>query len=115
MSQGPAWDSMDQTLLDRLEHALMAGGISRRGFIRAAAAAGLAGSSLQVLADELDGIRANQTERTKKLKPAYDYIMVGTGSAGSAKAAARASRVPTCIRCCRAKTWRCWSTRMLIA
>ncbi|HNW62924.1 MAG TPA: GMC family oxidoreductase N-terminal domain-containing protein [Piscinibacter sp.] len=74
----------DQNLLDRLEHALIAGRISRRGFMRAAAAAGLAGSSLHVLADELDAIRANQTERAKKLQAAYDYIVVGTGSAGSA-------------------------------
>ena len=74
----------DQNLLDRLEHALIAGRISRRGFMRAAAAAGLAGSSLHVLADELDAIRANQTERARKLQAAYDYIVVGTGSAGSA-------------------------------
>ncbi len=74
----------DQSLLDRLEHALIAGRISRRGFMRAAAAAGLAGSSLHVLADELDAIRANQTERARKLQAAYDYIVVGTGSAGSA-------------------------------
>jgi choline dehydrogenase len=74
----------DQNLLDRLEHGLIAGRISRRGFIRAAAAAGLASSSLHVLADELDAIRANQAERAKKLQAAYDYIVVGTGSAGSA-------------------------------
>lgn len=75
---------VNQTLLDRLEHALIAGRISRRGFMRAAAAAGLAGSSLHVLADELDAIRANQAERAKKLQSTYDYIVVGTGSAGSA-------------------------------
>ena len=74
----------DQSLLDRLEHALIAGRISRRGFMRAAAAAGLAGSSLHVLADELDAIRANQAERARKLQATYDYIVVGTGSAGSA-------------------------------
>jgi choline dehydrogenase len=74
----------DQDQLDRLEHALIAGRISRRSFIRAAAAAGLASSSLHVLADELDAIRANQNERAKNLQAAYDYIVVGTGSAGSA-------------------------------
>ncbi len=74
----------DHNLLDRLEHALLAGRTSRRGFIRAATAAGLAGSSLLVLADELDAIRANQAERARKLESAYDYIVVGTGSAGSA-------------------------------
>ena len=84
MRQNTTWESQVQTLQDRLEHALMAGRISRRGFIRAAAAAGLAGSSLHVLADELDAIRANQSERAKTLQAAYDYVVVGTGSAGSA-------------------------------
>lgn len=84
MSPNNPYETADQSLLDRLEHALMAGRISRRNFIRAAAAAGLAGNSLQVLADELDTIRANQAERVKSLQSAYDYIVVGTGSAGSA-------------------------------
>ncbi|MBK6715737.1 MAG: GMC family oxidoreductase N-terminal domain-containing protein [Burkholderiales bacterium] len=78
------WGTPDQDLLDRLEHALVAGRLDRRGFLRAATAAGLAASSLNVLADELDAIRANQSERAKKLQRAYDYIVVGTGSAGSA-------------------------------
>ena len=84
MRQNTTWESQVQTLQDRLEHALMAGRISRRTFLRAAAAAGLAGSSLHALADELDAIRANQSERAKTLQAAYDYIVVGTGSAGSA-------------------------------
>ena len=84
MRQHHALETPDQTLLDRLEQSLIAGRISRRSFIRAAAAAGLAGSNLQVLADELDAIRANQAERGKKLQGAYDYIVIGTGSAGSA-------------------------------
>lgn len=74
----------DSNLLDRLEQSLIAGRINRRDFIRAAGAVGLAGTSLNVLADELDAIRANQNERAKKLAAAYDYIVVGTGSAGSA-------------------------------
>jgi choline dehydrogenase len=76
--------SLAEAQQEQLEHALIAGRISRRGFIRAAAAIGLAGSSLHALADELDAIRANQAERAKKLQAAYDYIVVGTGSAGSA-------------------------------
>jgi len=71
-------------LLDRLERALMAGRLSRRGFLKAAAAAGLASSSLHALADEFDAIRANQAERTRSLEKSYDYIVIGTGSAGSA-------------------------------
>ncbi len=81
MNTGPL---PDPSLLDHLEPALVAGRISRRTFIRAAAAAGLAGNALHALADELDAIRANQAERGKKLQSAYDYIVVGTGSAGSA-------------------------------
>ena len=84
MTSHHSQEAADQTSLDRLEHALIAGRITRRSFIQAAAAAGLVGSSLHVLADELDAIRANQAERAKKLKPAYDYIVVGTGSGGSA-------------------------------
>lgn len=84
MSKNDVWTAQDQTWLDRLEHALIAGRINRRGFLRAATAAGMAGSSLQVLADELDAIRANQAERAKSLQASYDYIVVGTGSAGSA-------------------------------
>ena len=84
MHHTPQWEPIDQTLLDRLERALVAGRLNRRGFIRAAAAAGLVGSSLHVLADELDAIRANQAERAGKLQASYDYIVVGTGSAGSA-------------------------------
>lgn len=84
MTQYDPSGTPDQNLLDRLEHAMLAGRMSRRRFISAAAAAGLASSSLHVLADELDAIRANQAERTKQLAPAYDYIVVGTGSAGSA-------------------------------
>ena len=76
--------NQEQDHLDRLEHALIAGRISRRGFIQAAAAAGLSGVGLNALADELDAIRANQNERAQKLKASYDYIVVGTGSAGSA-------------------------------
>jgi len=72
------------SMLERLEHALIAGRLSRRGFIQAVTAAGLATAGLSALADELDAIRANQNERAAALLPAYDYIVVGTGSAGSA-------------------------------
>ena len=72
------------TLLDRLERALIVGRISRRAFVRAVTAAGLATTGLAAWADELDAIRANQNEHGAKLLPSYDYIVVGTGSAGSA-------------------------------
>lgn len=84
MHRTPRPDAPDPNLLDRLEHALITGRIGRRGFLRAAAAAGLAGHGLPALADELDAIRANQAERARTLQAAYDYIVVGTGSAGCA-------------------------------
>lgn len=79
-------------LLDRLERALMAGRLDRRGFLRAATAAGLASAGLNAMADEFDAIRANQAERTKSLEKSYDYIVIGTGSAGSALVGRLAAR-----------------------
>ena len=74
MRQNTPWHALDQTLQDRLEHALIAGRISRRGFIRAAAAAGLAGSSLQVLADELDAVGAPERQPGSQLGAAAIYL-----------------------------------------
>jgi len=74
-------------MLERLEQALISGRIDRRRFIQAAtglAVVGLSATSLRALADELESIRANQDARSRSLLPSYDYIVVGTGSAGSA-------------------------------
>ena len=68
-------------LLEHVERALIAGRLSRRGFIRAAAATGFGAAGINALADELDAARANQTERASKVQAAYDYVVVGTGSA----------------------------------
>ncbi|QDG93887.1 GMC family oxidoreductase (plasmid) [Rhizobium sp. NIBRBAC000502774] len=69
--------------MERLERSLIAGRISRRGFIQAALATGLVtASGIEALADELDDIRANQDKRRAALANAYDYIVVGTGTAG---------------------------------
>jgi len=70
--------------LDHLERALIAGRLNRRTFLQAAAAAAIPATGLSALADALDDARANQAERTRNLLPAYDYIVVGTGSAASA-------------------------------
>ena len=72
------------SLQERLEHALIIGRLSRRGFIRAVTAAGLLTAGLEALADQLDDIRANQNARASRLQKAYDYIVVGSGSAGCA-------------------------------
>lgn len=80
--------------LETLERALIGGKLSRRGFLQAAAAAGLSVPGLSALADELDAMRANQAERGAALKSAYDYIVIGTGSSGSALVGRLAARKP---------------------
>jgi choline dehydrogenase len=75
----------NENALDRLEQALISGRIGRRAFVRGALAAGAMGAmAISALADELEDIRANQSKRVAELKKSYDYIVVGTGSAGSA-------------------------------
>jgi choline dehydrogenase len=78
--------------LDHLERSLIAGRLDRRGFIKAMTATGLATTGLHAWADELDAMRANQNERAAKLRAEYDYIIVGTGSAGSALVGRLAAR-----------------------
>jgi choline dehydrogenase len=71
--------------LDQLEAALLSGRIGRRGFITMALAAGITavgGQALAQVADQLEAIRANQDERSNSLSTSYDYIVVGSGSAG---------------------------------
>jgi len=72
-------------LLERLEHALLTGKVSRRTFLSAALATGLMGLlPLQALADELETIRKTQTDKLAQLDKQYDYIVIGSGSAGCA-------------------------------
>ncbi len=92
-------------LMDRLEQGLIAGRLNRRGFIQAVTAAGLATTGLSALADELDAMRANQDERAAKLQGAYDYIVVGTGSAGSALVGRLAARTDASILVIEAGDW----------
>jgi choline dehydrogenase len=75
---------LKEQLLASLEASLMKGRINRRDFLRFMGAAGMLGTGVTALADTLDGIRANQSERGKILLDAYDYIVCGTGSAGCA-------------------------------
>jgi choline dehydrogenase len=74
---------MDQDRqLDRLERALIAGRIDRRTFVRGALATGLlSASAVSVMAQELDDLRRNQAQRVAQLQGAYDYVVVGAGSA----------------------------------
>ena len=49
-------EAQNDTLMERLERALIAGRMNRRGFIRAATAAGFGSLGLSALADELDAL-----------------------------------------------------------
>lgn len=93
------------SLLEQLERALIAGRISRRNFLRIATAAGFSTVGLQALADELDAIRANQNERSAKLKASYDYVVVGTGSAACALVGRLATRKEASILMIEAGDW----------
>lgn len=93
------------SLLEQLERALIAGRISRRNFLRTATAAGFSTVGLHALADELDAIRANQNERSAKLKASYDYVVVGTGSAACALVGRLATRKEASILMIEAGDW----------
>jgi choline dehydrogenase len=92
-------------LLEQLERALIAGRMNRRGFIRAATAAGFSSVGLHALADELDAIRANQNERSAKLQDAYDYVVVGAGTAACALVGRLATRKDASILMIEAGDW----------
>jgi choline dehydrogenase len=92
-------------LLARLEHALIAGRLDRRGFIRAAAATGFGTFALNALADELDAARSNQEARAANLQGAYDYVVVGSGSAACALVGRLATRQDASILMIEAGGW----------
>jgi choline dehydrogenase len=98
-------DSLNDGLLERLERALISGRLDRRGFMRAAAATGFSTLGLNALADELDAVRANQVERSSKTLGAYDYVVVGTGSAACALVGRLATRKDASILMIEAGDW----------
>lgn len=98
-------DAPSDGLLEHLERALIAGRLNRRGFMRAATAAGFSSVGLSALADELDAIRANQSERSAKVKTAYDYVVVGTGTAACALVGRLATRKDASILMIEAGDW----------
>lgn len=87
-------DQDDQ--LDRLERKLIAGTINRRAFVVGAMATGLLSSqATAALADDLDQARVTQQKNSRALKRAYDYVVVGAGSAGCALVGTLAKRDPS--------------------
>lgn len=92
-------------VMDSMERALIAGRIDRRRFLAAAAAVGLSAVGLNAWADELDSIRSNQEKRRADLRKAYDYVVVGTGSAACALVARLAERSDASILMIEAGDW----------
>src|SRR5438105_766920 len=67
-----------------LEAQLLAGEIDRSVFLKHASQLGLAGPDAVSVADKFLAIAANQAARRESLGASYDYIVVGSGAAGSA-------------------------------
>lgn len=96
---------MDQAL-ERLEHSVISGKMSRRAFITTALATGvIGGTPLRALADELDNIRQVQADRVANLGQSYDYIVVGSGSAGCALVGTLAAKTDGNILLIEAGDW----------
>lgn len=92
--------------LERLEHSVITGKMSRRAFITTALAAGLlGGTALHALADELEDIRKTQADRLANLSNSFDYIVVGSGSAGSALVGTLAAKTDGNILLIEAGDW----------
>jgi choline dehydrogenase len=66
-----------------LEGQLLAGEIDRSAFLERASLPGVGVSEAAAVADKFLAIAANQAARQKNLKSSYDYIVVGSGAAGS--------------------------------
>jgi choline dehydrogenase len=62
---------------------LLAGEIDRSVFLERASQLGLAGPDAALVVDKFLAIAANQAARRESLRASYDYIVVGSGAAGS--------------------------------
>src|SRR5215471_3659902 len=66
-----------------LEGQLLSGEIDRSTFLAGATALGIEASEAANVADKFLAIASNQAVRQESLKSSYDYIVVGSGAAGS--------------------------------
>jgi choline dehydrogenase len=66
-----------------LEAQLLAGEIDRATFLERASLLGLARPEAVPVADKFLAIAANQAARRESIRPSYDYIVIGSGAAGS--------------------------------
>ena len=69
--------------INALESALIQNKISRRGFIKLAVALGVSMAAAKLTAKSLGDAAITQLYNAKNLKDSYDYIVVGSGSAGA--------------------------------
>lgn len=74
---------LDGVALALLEAQLMTGDIKRPAFVEQAARLGLSAAAAFAAADKVIAIAANQTARRTALRTNYDYIIIGSGAAGS--------------------------------
>src|SRR5215468_7455603 len=66
-----------------LEGQLLSGEIDRSAFLERTIPLGIEVSEATAVADKFLAIASNQAARQKDLKSSYDYIVVGSGAAGS--------------------------------
>jgi Choline dehydrogenase and related flavoproteins len=66
-----------------LEGQLLAGEIDRPAFLKGTTRLGIKESEATAVADKFLAIASNQAARQEDLKPSYDYVVVGSGAAGS--------------------------------
>jgi choline dehydrogenase len=66
-----------------LEGQLLSGEIDRSAFLERTTPLGIAESEAEAVADKFLAIASNQAARQANLKSSYDYIVVGSGAAGS--------------------------------
>ena len=80
-------DAEHQGLLASVQQRAAAGQIDRRGFLQLAAAIGLGSACAGALAEQVWAAPVAQGQDGHRIAAAYDYIVVGAGSAGCTLAA----------------------------
>src|SRR5262245_60251675 len=80
-------DDEQQCLLASVQRRAAAGQLDRRGFLQLAAATGLGSACAVALADQVRAAPVVQGQGGRRIAAAYDFIVVGAGSAGCTLAA----------------------------